>query len=161
MQRIILVTWLVFFVTLMPIFTAQSPISNQSKEPLLLQIMPEHIKQSTGIRKLTKQEILALQNWMVSILTTDIQFNIEGLGFEIVYVERVFADGKFVELSNGYIYDSDYNDYVVDLWLAGQKIIKDGNEFVAYDEVESDIAYEAQQAVENYIRGEMFTMYHR
>lgn len=138
---------------------AQNPMSNQSSKPLLLQIMPEHMKQSTGIRKLTKQEILALQNWMVSILRADIHFNIEDLGFEIVYVERVLANGKFVELSDGYTYDSDYNDYIVDLWLTGQRIIKDGNEFVVYDEVDSDIEYEAQQAVEDYIRGEMFTMY--
>jgi len=144
---------------MMPIVIAQSTTSNQSKEPLLLQIMPEHIKKSTGIRKLSKQELFALQNWMVSILSSDIQFNIEDFGFEIVYVERVFADGKFVELSDGYIYDSDYSDYIVDLWLTGQKIIKDGNEFVAYDVVESDIESEAQQAVEDYIRSEMFTMY--
>ena len=161
MQRIILATYLVLFVTLMPIATIQSPISNQSSEPLLLQVMPEHIKKSTGIRKLTKQEILALQNWLLPILTADIKFNIEDLGFEIVYVKRVFADGKFVELSDGYVYDADYNDYIVDLWLVGQKIIKDGNEFVAYDEVESGMEDEAQQAVEDYIRGEMFTMYPR
>ena len=161
MKGIIWAASLVQFITLMPIATIQSPIRNQSSEPLLLQVMPEHIKFSTGIKKLSKQEILALQNWILPILTADIQFNIEDLGFEIVYVERVFKNGKFVKLSDGYVYDSDYNDYIVYLWLVGQKIIKDGNEFVAYDEVEASIKNKAQQAVEDYIRGQMFMMYPR
>ena len=161
MKEIILVILLVFFLTLMLIATPEDSISNQNSEPLLLQIMPEHIKQSTGIRKHTKQEILALQNWMFSTLTADIQFNIEDLGFEIIYVDRVFEDGKLIQMSDGYIYNSDYNDYITDLWLPGQKIIKDGNEFVAYDEIESDTEYEAQKAVENYIRSKMFTMFPR
>ena len=159
MQRLLWVMLLMFLIMLMPKAIAPNPFNNQISEPLLLQIMPEHIKQTTGIRKLTKQEVLALQNWMLAVLSADIQFNIEDLGFEILYVERVFADGKFVELSDGYVYDSDYNDYIVDLWLPGQKIIKDGDEFVALDEVESDLEDEAHQAVEDYIRNEMFTMY--